>query len=77
MCKYCSEIKKMSLNALLKYNEKSIFITKTVGELLFDGYHDKMLDMLQKLKKILKNFDFPEKFAWYYEVSIVYFFKFQ
>ncbi|XKL67356.1 hypothetical protein PGB90_002847 [Kerria lacca] len=70
MCKYCSEIKKMSLNALLKYNEKSIFITKTVGELLFDGYHDKMLDMLQKLKKILKNFDFPEKFAWYYEKNL-------
>ncbi|KAJ8669368.1 hypothetical protein QAD02_000627 [Eretmocerus hayati] len=56
-----STVRKWIANNLLKYSEK-ITITKTVKQLLFDGYDDILLDLAAKVK-----FDLPfEKFAWFY-----------
>ncbi|XP_071455044.1 protein croquemort-like [Hetaerina americana] len=55
------------LNIFLK-KEGSVFITKTVRELLFDGYNDKIIEWLLKLEHGLHlHFNIPfDKFGWFY-----------
>lgn len=50
-----------------------LFITKTVGELLFDGYSDKLLNLSQYVSEWL-NISIPDddKFGWFYEVTLMH-----
>lgn len=56
------------VNAAINLEEK-IYITRTVGELLFDGYNDVFLKIAKKLEKILKVKLPMDKFGWFYNVS--------
>ena len=51
--------------------EEKAFVTKTVREIIFDGYEDPLLNMLEELKKIFKDLiPFPaemDKFAIFYK----------
>lgn len=42
-------------------------ITKTAGELMFDGYDDELLDLLQTLNVTAIDIPF-KKFGWFVEV---------
>ncbi|KAK9507969.1 hypothetical protein O3M35_007725 [Rhynocoris fuscipes] len=54
------------INQILKIEESDVFVTKSVNELLFDGYDDKFLTIAKKLEKILK-YKLPfDKFGWFY-----------
>lgn len=57
-------------NIILKVEEKKVFVTKTVRELLFDGYADELLNLTKKLERILKIKIPFDKFGWFYNVSI-------
>ncbi|KAL1139975.1 hypothetical protein AAG570_006952 [Ranatra chinensis] len=53
------------VDAILKHEEGTMYVTKTVGELLFDGYDDKFLSLMQKLKPFVK-IDLPfDRFGWF------------
>ena len=56
----------MAINAALRNLEK-IAITKSVKEILFDGYSDLLLKLAVELNYTKIPF---EKFAWFYEVNI-------
>lgn len=57
----------------MKEMKTQVYVTKTVRELVFDGYDDKMLDLVEKLN-ISINIPF-KKFGWFVDVSIyIYFF---
>lgn len=44
------------------------YVTKTVGEFIFDGYDDPLLDVVAKLKKFFP-IDLPfKKVGWFYGV---------
>ena len=54
----------------MRFYGSEVFITKTVGQLLFDGYEDPLLDLAQKIPdfvgiEIPKEYD---KFGWFYKV---------
>lgn len=49
--------------------EDSLIITKTVDELLFHGYEDNLLEILNKIPLIHLPFD---KFGWFYGVSLLF-----
>ncbi|XP_073972730.1 protein croquemort-like [Rhodnius prolixus] len=53
-------------NIILKVEEKKVFVTKTVRELLFDGYSDELLNLTKKLERILKIKIPFDKFGWFY-----------
>lgn len=56
---------KVGLNRIVKLLKSQMFVTKTAGELLFDGYSDPLLDLAKELPPgILPPFD---KFAWFYQ----------
>lgn len=50
--------------------EKEVYVTKTVEELLFEGYHDRILSLGNQLKAWGLDMDefLPEKFGWYFDV---------
>lgn len=51
------------------YNQK-IAVHKTVGQLLFEGYPDEMLEMARTLPKYMTGGAPPvERFGWFYEVN--------
>ncbi|KAK4887314.1 hypothetical protein RN001_003585 [Aquatica leii] len=53
---------KRAVNAALVVFKESLYVSKTVDELLFTGYHDKILDELHEF-----NVSLPfDKFAWFY-----------
>lgn len=58
--------------------EKEVYVTKTVDELLFEGYHDRILSVATKLKNWGFEVDkfLPAKFGWYFDVRISLFFHF-
>jgi hypothetical protein len=44
-----------------------MFVTKTVGQLMFDGYEDELLNITAKLN--VSEFKVPfDRFGWYYPV---------
>lgn len=50
--------------------EKHLVQTRTVSQWTFEGYEDKLLQLLVKLN--ISNFNIPEsKFGWFYGVSIL------
>lgn len=49
---------------LLNWTGESLAVTHTIRDLIFNGYEDKILDLLRRLK--LKKFEIPfEKFGWF------------
>lgn len=53
----------------------SIEITKTVGEILFDGYEDTLMNIANTLPK-MPNINLPpfKKFGWFVDVSFFFYF---
>lgn len=61
-------IVRKGVNFFLKEKEHSIVITRNVSQLLFDGYDDELLTMLNKLNTTgAINIPF-DKFGWFYMV---------
>lgn len=56
---------KILINRALKWGEKALFQTRTVDELIFKGYEDKILSILANLT--IPGFSIPfTKFGWFY-----------
>lgn len=56
-------------NEMLKFTGEHLVTTRTVRELIFDGYDDPVLDLLHRLK--LKQFVIPfERFGWFVERNL-------
>ncbi|XP_012253552.2 protein croquemort-like isoform X2 [Athalia rosae] len=54
------------VNGVLVQLRKTLFTTKTVRELLFEGYDDQLLDFARKLN--MSRFNIPfDKFGWFYD----------
>ena len=62
---------KSMINKFLNVMENEVYVTKTVEELLFEGYHDRILSMGNKLKDWGFSVDefLPAKFGWYFDVT--------
>lgn len=61
------------LNEVLELFEGKVYITKTVEELLFEGYKDRLLNIANYMKSKIPDFDIgylPEKFGWYFKKNI-------
>lgn len=59
----------MAANFLMGEKKAKLHITKTVGEFLFDGYEDPLLDLVLKLN--ISKFVIPfKKFGWFVMVNI-------
>ena len=61
---------------IIKKTVHSLYVTKTVGELLFEGYVDELMTLNKNFKDNLKGIvhdldRFPDQFAWYWGVSAV------
>ena len=59
------------LDGILLIMKEKLFITKTVKEIIFDGYHDPLFDEISKIKNLLPDGTVPEgaimdKFAFFY-----------
>lgn len=64
---------KRGLSITLSALVKNIYSTKTVAELLYDGYSDRMIDMVNSMPAFTNlAVDAPpwDKFAWMYDVSM-------
>jgi hypothetical protein len=58
------------VDALVKSLEP-MFVTKTVGQLMFEGYEDELLNITARLN--ISDFQVPfDKFGWFYPVCIKY-----
>ena len=55
---------------MLSTLEAEIFVRKTVGELMFEGYEDKIMDIGSHLGEIEGDVVF-DKFGWFYKVFIL------
>ncbi|XP_065209535.1 protein croquemort-like [Planococcus citri] len=64
-----SFFKKPFISKFLSFMEKEVYVTKTVEELLFEGYDDRILSMATTLKSWGASVDefLPEKFGWYFD----------
>lgn len=63
----------LGMNLFLKYIGENLFVTKPVREILFEGYHDPLLDDIESLekflpfiKKLIPPGSITEKFAFFY-----------
>lgn len=55
----------------IRYFGSEVFITKTVSQLLFEGYEDPLLDLADKIPPAL-GIEIPQgydKFGWFYNVN--------
>ena len=60
---------KVMFNEMVNNVDTQIFVTKTVKQLLFDGYDDPLLDAAAVIKYLV-NISIPfDKFGWFYSVS--------
>ncbi|XP_043269958.1 protein croquemort-like isoform X2 [Venturia canescens] len=64
MMRYKIDMIKMLINSGMRAAHENLTVTKTVEELLFNGYDDRMLKWATKLNKSLVPFD---KFGWFYQ----------
>ena len=55
---------------MLSTLEAEIFVRKTVGELMFEGYEDKIMDIGSALGEIEGDVVL-DKFGWFYKVIIL------
>lgn len=53
------------INIFLEKMERKLYITKSVKELLFDGYDDSILELLVNLKDLI-HIPLYDKFGWFY-----------
>lgn len=61
---------KFVINQVLNLVEQQEYVTKSVEELLFEGYRDQILTIMNVFKKFGINTGFmPPKFGWYFDVS--------
>lgn len=64
---------KIGFSGALTTITSDIHIKKTVGEILFDGYNDALLDMARSMPMLagqgIPNYD---KFGWFYKVRIFF-----
>ena len=65
------DILRALIDSLLKTIDEELFITKSVREIIFDGYHDPVFDGIEKFKSIIPAKYIPEgaimdKFAFFY-----------
>lgn len=50
-------------------NVETLFVTKTVGQLLYEGYEDDLLNLTATLN--VSDFQVPfDKFGWFYPVCV-------
>ncbi|XP_065209534.1 protein croquemort-like [Planococcus citri] len=66
------KIGKIAVNEALEVLEGKIYVTKTVEDLLFDGYQDRLLNIANYIKPKIP-FDIgylPEKFGWYFKKNV-------
>lgn len=57
------------IDGAMRVLDQKLIITKTVNELLFEGYDDKMLDIARRFNVTQIPFS---KFGWFFSVSIFY-----
>ena len=57
------------ISDMLATLEATLFVKKTVGELLFDGYEDEVLEMGTEMEMMEDDANM-DKFGWFYNVSI-------
>lgn len=55
---------KLGVNLILNLRGGSLFVTRKVSEMLFDGYNDPLLDYLKEANSGIIPFD---KFGWFYD----------
>uniref|UniRef100_A0A0A9ZAI4 Protein croquemort n=2 Tax=Lygus hesperus TaxID=30085 RepID=A0A0A9ZAI4_LYGHE len=55
------------IQPVMEKEESKVYVTKTVQELMFDGYSDNLLNIFQKLKNIIKIKIPFDKFGWFYQ----------
>ena len=55
-----SDILRTLIDSLLKTIDEELFITKSVREIIFDGYHDPVFDGIEKFKSIIPAKYIPE-----------------
>lgn len=66
MIKDMNEFMKLMFNEMVNNVDTQIFVTKTVTQLLFDGYDDPLLDAASVIKYLV-NISIPfDKFGWFY-----------
>ena len=58
-----------AVSDMLATMEATLFVNKTVGELLFDGYEDEVLNMGTEME-MMEDDGNMDKFGWFYNVSI-------
>lgn len=59
-----------AVDLLMREKREKLVITKSVRELLFDGYQDPLIDLIRKMNNT--GFQIPfDKFGWFYSVSII------
>lgn len=60
---------RIGANFLLEEKHTKLYVSKTVRELIFEGYDDPLMDLVQKLN--ITAFKVPfKKFGWFVEVSL-------
>ena len=73
MIRHMNPFVQMVVDALVRTVER-LFVTKTVGQLMFEGYEDELLNITAKMN--ISDFQVPfDKFGWYYPVCKKYCFK--
>lgn len=66
MLRFKSHLIRKAADRAMAYVKERLIVTKPVNELLFDGYHDKLLDIAARLNISGFNMD---KFGWFYQVN--------
>jgi len=60
----------LGVNLFLKAEKEKVFVTHTVGDIIFNGFKDPLLDAMNDLKVLIKDFvpdgAFMDKFAFFY-----------
>lgn len=69
LIKYKHHIVKIFANFLLEEQRTKLYVKEPVGKLLFDGYEDRLLDLVIKLNLTVINLPF-KKFGWFVDVGI-------
>ena len=63
------------LSAIMSQLKMQIYITKTINELLFEGYVDKLIDMKNAVPLPDEDESPPfDRFGWFYMVKILFYY---
>lgn len=66
--RYKHYIVRIGANFLLEEKHTKLYVSKSVGDLLFDGYDDPLIDLAKKLNISAFNVPF-KRFGWFVDVS--------